>query len=103
MGEILHRRFVRALLASAAVACAIALAGCDTDSVSLPAKAVRPLSPDMIAEIDAQEYAEESPILVRIFKEEAELEVWKQDADGPLRAPEDLSDLSVVGRARPQG
>ena len=24
----------------------------------------------------------ESPILVRIFKEEAELEVWKQDASG---------------------
>ena len=82
VGEILHRRFVRALLASAAVACAIALAGCDTDSVSLPAKAVRPLSPDMIAEIEHKNMPKDSPILVRIFKEESELEVWKQDAEG---------------------
>ncbi len=82
VGELLHRRFVRALLASAAVACAIALAGCDTDSVSLPAKAVSPLSPDMIAEIEHKNMPKDSPILVRIFKEELELEVWKQDAEG---------------------
>jgi murein L,D-transpeptidase YafK len=82
LGDILHRRFVRALLVSAALASAIALAGCDTDNVSLPAKAVRPLSPDMVAEIEHKNMPKESPILIRIFKEESELEVWKQDAEG---------------------
>jgi len=78
----LHRSVVRALLASATLASAIALAGCDTDSVSLPAKAVRPLSPDMVTEIERKNMPKDSPILVRIFKEESELEVWKQDAEG---------------------
>jgi murein L,D-transpeptidase YafK len=78
----LHRRPVRALLASAALASAIALAGCDTDNVTVSAKAVRPLSPDMVAELEHKNMPKDSPILVRIFKEESELEVWKQDADG---------------------
>jgi murein L,D-transpeptidase YafK len=81
-GFNLHRSVVRALLASATLASAVALAGCDTDSVSLPAKAVRPLSPDMQAEIERKNMPKDSPILVRIFKEESELEVWKQDAEG---------------------
>jgi murein L,D-transpeptidase YafK len=82
LGDILQRRIVRALLASAALASAIALAGCDTDNVTLPAKAVRPLSPDMVGELEHKNMPKDSPILVRIFKEESELEVWKQDADG---------------------
>lgn len=81
-GFALHRNVVRTLLASAAVAGSIALAGCDTDSVSIPAKAVRSLSPDMVAEIERKNMPKDSPILVRIFKEESELEVWKQNAEG---------------------
>ena len=42
----------------------------------------------------------QSPILIRLFKEEAELEVWKQDPFRPVRAVEDLSDLSLVWRPR---
>jgi len=82
VGDIVHRRIVRALLASAALASAVALAGCDTDNVTLSAKAVRPLSPDMVAELEHKNMPKDSPILIRIFKEESELEVWKQDADG---------------------
>jgi murein L,D-transpeptidase YafK len=82
VGDTVHRRIVRALLASAALASAVALAGCDTDNVTLSAKAVRPLSPDMIAELEHKNMPKDSPILIRIFKEESELEVWKQDADG---------------------
>jgi murein L,D-transpeptidase YafK len=71
---------VRALLASTVLAVALALAGCNpgytpTDS----SRHMRPLSPRMLAELDAKNMEKESPILVRIFKEEAELEVWKQD------------------------
>jgi murein L,D-transpeptidase YafK len=36
----------------------------------------------MLAELKAKKMEKESPILVRIFKEEAELEVWKQDDSG---------------------
>ena len=76
---------VRALLASAALGAAVALAGCNTDSIGvLPTsdKAARPLSDKMVTDIEPKNMEKESPILVRIFKEESELEVWKQDRTG---------------------
>jgi murein L,D-transpeptidase YafK len=36
----------------------------------------------MLAQIENKNMAKESPILVRIFKEESELEVWKEDKTG---------------------
>jgi murein L,D-transpeptidase YafK len=71
-------------LASAVLACAVALAGCETDGTSslIPARAMAPLSPEMVSLLEQKNMPKESPILVRIFKEEAELEVWKQDASG---------------------
>jgi murein L,D-transpeptidase YafK len=73
---------VRALLASAALAAALALAACDTDSIAPSARSLQPLSPQMISDIEKKNMAKESPILVRLFKEESELEVWKQDNNG---------------------
>ena len=43
---------------------------------------MQPLSDRMLAEIESKNMAKESPILVRIFKEESELEVWKEDRTG---------------------
>jgi murein L,D-transpeptidase YafK len=74
--------FTRFLVASIAVAGAVALAGCETDDVSPGGRAMRPLPAALVAEIESRNMPRESPILVRIFKEEAELEVWKQDAAG---------------------
>ncbi len=82
---IRHTGWARTLLASAAIACALALAGCETDgglSPTVAAKAMAPLSPDMLTLLEQKHMAKDSPILVRIFKEEAELEVWKQDTSG---------------------
>jgi len=73
---------VRALLASAAVAAAIALAGCDGDSLSTNAKANKPLPEKLVTEMDQKNMDKASPMLVRLFKQEAELEVWKQDRTG---------------------
>jgi len=75
---------IRALLVSAALGSAMALSGCNTDSIVLPMseKAARPLSDKMVKEIQSKNMDMESPILVRLFKEEAELEVWKQDREG---------------------
>jgi murein L,D-transpeptidase YafK len=74
--------FTRFLVASIAVAGAVALAGCETDDISPGGRAMRPLPAALVAEIESRNMPRESPILVRIFKEEAELEVWKQDAAG---------------------
>jgi murein L,D-transpeptidase YafK len=78
----LNRLFVRALLASAAVAAAIALAGCDADSITPTGRAKAPLSEKTLAEMASKNMDKESPILGRIFKEEAEMEIWKQNRDG---------------------
>jgi murein L,D-transpeptidase YafK len=80
----LGRRSFRAWAALAATAAAVALAGCNTDGTStqLPSRALKSLSPSMVAEIERKGMPTSSPILVRIFKEEAELEVWKQDGNG---------------------
>ena len=48
----------------------------------LPAKATKKLSPELLALLRQTKMPESSPILVRVFKEEAELEVWKQDTAG---------------------
>ena len=77
-----RRPLVRTLLASAAIAAAIALAGCDTDGSMMPGRALAPLSEKMIAEIEQKNMDKDSPILVRVFKTEAELEVWKKDRSG---------------------
>ena len=45
-------------------------------------KASRQLSPEMVSLIEKKGMTKESPILVRIFKEESELEVWKKTSDG---------------------
>jgi murein L,D-transpeptidase YafK len=81
----LHRTLPlwRTLAASAAIASAIALTGCQTDGVDI-AKAMRPLSPQMLALLEKKGMSKESPILARIFKEESELEIWKQDSTGHL-------------------
>jgi murein L,D-transpeptidase YafK len=74
-------RHLRGLMTSAVLCAAVALAGCDTDGLQY-GKAMKSLSPEMMATLQQKNMPTESPILVRLFKEEAELEVWKQDASG---------------------
>jgi murein L,D-transpeptidase YafK len=50
--------------------------------VKLPAKATKKLPPELLALLQEKKMSASSPILMRIFKEEAELEVWKQDTTG---------------------
>ncbi|MFL6799110.1 MAG: L,D-transpeptidase family protein [Xanthobacteraceae bacterium] len=78
------RPLLRSLLASAAVAAAIALAGCDTETAAptVGGRHLQPLSERLLADIEKKNMEKDSAILVRIFKEEAELEVWKENKDG---------------------
>jgi murein L,D-transpeptidase YafK len=48
----------------------------------LPEKATRELSPELLSLLQQKKMPKNSPIIMRIFKEEAELEVWKQDTTG---------------------
>ncbi|WP_210349669.1 murein L,D-transpeptidase family protein [Bradyrhizobium diazoefficiens] len=78
------RSLARALLASIALAASVLLAGCDTDQVSLAnnAKANQPVSPKLVAAMGEKDMDLQSPILIRLFKQEAELEIWKQTRSG---------------------
>ena len=70
----------RALTISAIIAGSLSLAGCfGEDSYELPTRAMKELSPQMVGLLEQKNMPKDSPILVRIFKEESELEVWKQD------------------------
>jgi murein L,D-transpeptidase YafK len=74
---------VRALVLAAVFAGALTPVTClGEDSVPLPAKATKELPPELLLLLRQKKMPKHSPILVRIFKEEAELEVWKQDTTG---------------------
>src|SRR5471032_389820 len=81
---LIYRSLVRALITSAALAAGVMLAGCNSDEISLAtnAKANQPVPPKLIAEMVAKDMDLQSPMLVRLFKTEAELEVWKQNRSG---------------------
>ncbi|MDF0520898.1 murein L,D-transpeptidase [Bradyrhizobium yuanmingense] len=82
---MISRSLARALLVSVALMTAGGLlAGCNTDQVSLAtnAKANQPVPPKLIAAMAEKDMDLQSPILVRLFKQEAELEVWKQTRSG---------------------
>jgi murein L,D-transpeptidase YafK len=82
---LISRTLIRALVTSAALAAAGALlAGCDADEVSLAnnAKANQPVPPKLLAAMVEKDMDLQSPILIRLFKQEAELEIWKQDRSG---------------------
>jgi murein L,D-transpeptidase YafK len=79
-----YRSLVRVLLTSAALAAGVLLAGCNSDEISLAtnAKANQPVPPKLLATMIEKDMDLQSPMLVRLFKQEAELEVWKQDRSG---------------------
>ena len=81
---MIYRSLVRAIITSAALAAGVLLAGCNSDEISLAnnAKANQPVPPKLLAEMVAKDMDLQSPILVRLFKQEAVLEVWKQDRSG---------------------
>src|SRR3982075_3305022 len=81
---LICRSLIRALITSAALAAGVLLAGCNSDEISLAnnPKATQPVPPKLVADMAAKDMDLQSPMLVRLFKQEAELEVWKQDRSG---------------------
>ena len=73
----------RALVLAAAFAAALTPVTClGESSKPLPAKATQELPAELLALLEQKKMPKYSPIVVRLFKEEAELEVWKQDTTG---------------------
>jgi murein L,D-transpeptidase YafK len=81
---LIYRSLVRALITSVALAAGVVLAGCNSDEISLAnnAKANQPVPPKLVAQMTEKDMDLQSPILIRLFKQEAELEVWKRDRSG---------------------
>jgi murein L,D-transpeptidase YafK len=84
---------LRALALTAAFAAALTPITClgensdplPAKAAKLPAKATKKLPPELLALLQQKKMPIHSPILVRVFKEEAELEVWKQDTTGTFQ------------------
>src|SRR5579872_4814077 len=72
--------FAVALTASAAAL----LAGCEDDGrlASGPGRSLTPIPADTIALMQQKDTTPASPVLIRTYKKEAELEIWKMKSDG---------------------
>lgn len=66
----------------AVFAAGLLLSGCNGDSLSAGAKANKPIPEKLLSEMESKNMDKGAPMLVRLFKQEAELEVWKQDRSG---------------------
>ncbi|MEN0000382.1 MAG: murein L,D-transpeptidase family protein [Pseudomonadota bacterium] len=91
----------RAKLAGAVFAMAL-IAGCETSSVLGVNKAEAPLPRDALAFMRAEGMTAASPIMMRIFKEEAVLEVWKQSPTGRYELVKEYEICTYSGQKGPK-
>lgn len=72
--------------AAASAVCALVLAGCSAENFAFGPdsnkKHLRPVSAQTMALMAEKGMSKESPILLRIYKEESELEIWKKTTAG---------------------
>lgn len=75
---------LRPLAAASIVALALALGACQDGSSGggVPLRALAPVSPKTVALMAQKGMSANDPILIRAFKKEAEMEVWKRTATG---------------------
>ncbi|MCG6121452.1 MAG: hypothetical protein MEP57_01900 [Microvirga sp.] len=60
----------------------LALAACQEPNLASSNRHLQPIPPQTLALMERNGMSQRDPILVRIFKKEAELEVWKKGRDG---------------------
>jgi murein L,D-transpeptidase YafK len=65
----------------AVIATVMLLASC-TEQEAGRLRGFQPISPKLMAEMQAKGMTKASPILVRVYKQESELEIWKQTSSG---------------------
>ncbi|KUM26292.1 hypothetical protein AU467_22345 [Mesorhizobium loti] len=64
------------------VALAFVLEGCVSSVLEVEGKGTRPVPAALLADMSRKSMSPSAPILVRIFKQESELEIWKRDRSG---------------------
>ncbi len=81
---MLGKPFAKRLFAISLIASASGfLAGCEESTFSpITARSLAPLPPKTLAAMEAIGSSKNAPVLIRTYKKEAELEIWKMKADG---------------------
>jgi murein L,D-transpeptidase YafK len=64
------------------VAMGFGLAACSDDLGNSPTRAYKPMGSEMLALMQEKGTTQNAPVLLRSYKKEAELEIWKMAADG---------------------
>ncbi|WP_374547845.1 L,D-transpeptidase family protein [Rhodoblastus sp.] len=80
MNRLLFPRGLRIAPSLAALGLATALSGCNQAHDN--SRAMQAVSPQVLADMNEKGVAPTAPILIRAFKKESELEVWKMKPDG---------------------
>ncbi|MHB2169395.1 L,D-transpeptidase family protein [Alsobacter sp. R-9] len=65
-----------------ATAAAVLVAGCNSESGRIPARAYAPIPGDTLSLMVKKDTTRSAPVLVRAYKKESEIEVWKQNSEG---------------------
>lgn len=61
---------------------AVLTAGCVSSALDVDSKSVQPIPASLLGEMSRKSMSPGDPILIRIFKQESELEIWKRDRTG---------------------
>ncbi|MXN65032.1 transcriptional regulator [Stappia sp. GBMRC 2046] len=78
------------------------LAACQADELGYGPKHLRPVSGGLKAKMERMNLAAESPIMIRIYKEDSELEVWKEAKDGKFKLLDTFEICSWSGELGPK-
>lgn len=99
-----NSRYLRKRLVQAAVLMTAAgvLAGCQADDLGYGPKHLREVSSSVNRKIKDKGMQSTSPIMIRIFKEESELEVWKQKPNGRYALLESFEICKWSGKLGPK-
>ncbi len=88
---------------------ATALAGCndtiDTATIDLSKvknKTEQPLPDRLVAEMQKRNMPRNSPIMIRVFKEEGKMEIWKARADNRFEKITDYDICAGTGKLGPK-
>ncbi len=73
---------LRHLASIAAISATALLAGCAGDNLPKNSRHYVPISSQTLSAMASKNMSRSSPIMLRAYKKESELEVWKQGADG---------------------
>ncbi|KQV73290.1 murein L,D-transpeptidase family protein [Rhizobium sp. Root1220] len=99
--RIRHFAYV-SLIALALAGCNDALDSTQIDLSTVKNKVEQPLPPRILSEMNAKSMDRNSPIMIRIFKEEGALEIWKAKTDNRFDKIADYKICAWSGRLGPK-